>query len=378
MIIGIPKTTEAGEHRVSLTPDVVTRLAKEGHEVVVESGAGTAAGFIDEAYVAAGASIGDAVRAWSADVVCSMEYPSNQGLMSLRSGAVLLGMLQPLDAPARLTALAETGVTAIAFEVVPRTTRAQSMDVLSSQATVAGYQAVLMAAEKLDKFFPMLTTAAGTIAPSKVLILGAGVAGLMSIATARRLGAIVSAFDVRAEAAEQVESLGAKFVSVDMEQQDSSATGGYAKEVAEDTQARIIAGLAKPVADSDVVITTAQIPGRPAPLLITQQMIESMRPGAIVIDLAAPTGGNCELTQAGRTVVHSNVSIIGPTNLPSMAAGDASRMYGRNALALMKLFLSAEGVNVDFEDDIIEGSVVTHGGNVVHPRVKALLDGGGN
>jgi NAD(P) transhydrogenase subunit alpha len=378
MIIGIPKTTEAGEHRVSLTPDVVTRLTKEGHEVVVESGAGTAAGFIDEAYVAAGASIGDAVRAWSAHVVCSMEYPSNQGLLSLKSGAVLLGMLQPLDAPARLTALAETGVTAIAFEVVPRTTRAQSMDVLSSQATVAGYQAVLMAAEKLDKFFPMLTTAAGTIAPSKVLILGAGVAGLMSIATARRLGAIVSAFDVRAEAAEQVESLGAKFVSVDMEQQDSSATGGYAKEVAEDTQARIIAGLAKPVADSDVVITTAQIPGRPAPLLITQQMIESMRPGAMVIDLAAPTGGNCELTQAGRTIVHSNVSIVGPTNLPSMAAGDASRMYGRNALALMKLFLSEEGVNVDFEDDIIEGSVVTHGGNVVHPRVKALLDGGGN
>jgi len=378
MIIGIPKTTEAGEHRVSLTPDVVTRLTKEGHEVVVESGAGTAAGFIDEAYVAAGASICDAVRAWSADVVCSMEYPSDQGLSSLRSGAVLLGTLQPLDAPARLTALAETGVTAIAFEVVPRTTRAQSMDVLSSQATVAGYQAVLMAAEKLDKFFPMLTTAAGTIAPSKVLILGAGVAGLMSIATARRLGAIVSAFDVRAEAAEQVESLGAKFVSVDMEQQDSSATGGYAKEVAEDTQARIIAGLAKPVADSDVVISTAQIPGRPAPLLITQQMIESMRPGAMVIDLAAPTGGNCELTQAGRTVVHSNVSIVGPTNLPSLAAGDASRMYGRNALALMKLFLSEEGVNVDFEDDIIEGSVVTHGGNVVHPRVKALLDGGGN
>lgn len=378
MIIGIPKTTEAGEHRVSMTPDVVARLTTEGHEVVVESGAGTAAGFIDSAYVANGASIGDATRAWSADVVVSIEYPSDHGLASLKSGAVLLGMLQPLDSPARLTTLARTGVTSIAFEVVPRTTRAQSMDVLSSQATVAGYQSVLMAADQLDKFFPMLTTAAGTIAPSKVLVLGAGVAGLMAIATARRLGAIVSAFDVRAEAAEQVESLGAKFVSVDMEQQDSSATGGYAKEVAQDTQAKILAGLAKPVADSDVVITTAQIPGRPAPLLITSQMVESMRPGAIIIDLAAPTGGNCELTRSGQTVVHSNVSIVGPDNLPSMAAGDASRMYGRNALALMKLFLSEEGVNVDFEDDIIEGSVVTHGGEVVHPRVKALLDGGGN
>lgn len=378
MIIGIPKTTEAGEHRVSMTPDVVARLTTEGHEVVVESGAGTAAGFIDSAYVANGASIGDASRAWSADVVVSIEYPSDHGLASLKSGAVLLGMLQPLDSPARLTTLARTGVTSIAFEVVPRTTRAQSMDVLSSQATVAGYQSVLMAADQLDKFFPMLTTAAGTIAPSKVLVLGAGVAGLMAIATARRLGAIVSAFDVRAEAAEQVESLGAKFVSVDMEQQDSSATGGYAKEVAQDTQAKILAGLAKPVADSDVVITTAQIPGRPAPLLITSQMVESMRPGAIIIDLAAPTGGNCELTRSGQTVVHSNVSIVGPDNLPSMAAGDASRMYGRNALALMKLFLSEEGVNVDFEDDIIEGSVVTHGGEVVHPRVKALLDGGGN
>ncbi|MDH5373315.1 MAG: Re/Si-specific NAD(P)(+) transhydrogenase subunit alpha [Acidimicrobiia bacterium] len=378
MNIGIPKTTEAGEHRVSLTPDVVARLTKDGYEVVVQSGAGTAAGFVDDAYVASGASIVDAARAWSADVVVAIEYPSAEGLSSLKSGAVLLGLLQPLDQPARLTALAATGVTSIAFEVVPRTTRAQSMDILSSQATVAGYQAVLMAADKLDKFFPMLTTAAGTIAPSKVLILGAGVAGLMSIATARRLGAIVSAFDVRAEAAEQVESLGAKFVSVDMEQQDSSATGGYAKEVAEDTQAKILAGLAKPVSEADVVISTAQIPGRPAPLLITRQMIESMRPGALVIDLAAPTGGNCELTEAGKTVVHSNVSIVGPTNLPSMAAGDASRMYGRNALALMKLFLSEDGVNVDFADDIIEGSVVTHGGNVVHPRVKALLDGGGN
>lgn len=378
MIIGIPKTTGAGEHRVSMTPDVVARLTKENHEVVVESGAGTAAGFVDDSYVAVGASIGDAARAWSADVVCCVEYPSDQGLANLRSGAVLLGMLQPLDAPTRLTALAETGVTSMAFEIVPRTTRAQSMDVLSSQATVAGYQAVLLAAEKLDKFFPMLTTAAGTIAPAKVLILGAGVAGLMSIATARRLGAVVSAFDVRAEAAEQVESLGARFVSIDMEQQDSSATGGYAKEVAEDTQAKILAGLAKPVAEADVVISTAQIPGRPAPLLITRQMVEAMRPGAIVVDLAAPTGGNCELTQAGTTVVHSNVSIIGPTNLPSMAAGDASRMYGRNALALMKLFLSEDGVDVNLEDDIIEGSVVTHGGAVVHPRVKALLDGGGN
>jgi NAD(P) transhydrogenase subunit alpha len=378
MIIGIPKTTEAGEHRVSLTPDVVTRLTKDGHEVVVESNAGTAAGFIDEAYVAVGASIGDAARVWSADVVCSVSYPSDAAAAQLKPGAVLLGLLQPLDRPERFPALASTGVTSIAFEAVPRTTRAQSMDVLSSQATVAGYQAVLMAAEKLDKFFPMLTTAAGTVAPSKVLILGAGVAGLMAIATARRLGAIVHAFDVRAEAAEQVESLGAKFVSVDIEQQDSSATGGYAKEVAEDTQAKIMAGLAKPVSEADVVISTAQIPGRPAPLLLTQQMVESMRPGAVVIDLAASTGGNCELTRADETVVHANVTIEGPTNLASLAAGDASRMYGRNALALMKLFLTEEGVNIDFEDDIIDGSVITHGGNVVHSRVKGILDGGGN
>ncbi len=378
MIIGIPKTTEAGERRVALTPDVVARLTKDGYEVVVETGAGTASGFIDESYVASGASVVDAARAWSADVVCALHYPSDEGLTHLKSGAVLLGLLQPLDQPGRLHPLAATGVTSIAFEVVPRTTRAQSMDVLSSQATVAGYQAVLMAAEKLDKFFPMLTTAAGTIAPAKVLILGAGVAGLMAIATARRLGAIVSAFDVRAEAAEQVESLGARFVSVDMEQQDSSETGGYAKEVAEDTQAKILAGLAKPVAESDVVITTAQIPGRPAPLLMTVAMVEAMRPGAVVVDLAAATGGNCEMTRAGQTIVHNNVTIMGPTDLPSLAAGDASRMYARNALSLMSLFLSEDGAKLDFDDDIIEGSVVTHDFEVVHPRVRSLLDEGGN
>lgn len=380
MKIAVPAESSSDEPRVAATPDSVRAYVKKGLEVTVEAGAGKGSFFSDAAYTEAGAKVakGAAATVKGADVVLSVRRPSDAVVKVMKKGAVVAGQLDPHGDRKEIDALAKAGANAFSMELMPRITRAQSMDVLSSQATVAGYQAVLMAAEKLDKFFPMLTTAAGTVAPSKVLILGAGVAGLMAIATARRLGAIVHAFDVRAEAAEQVESLGAKFVSVDIEQQDSSATGGYAKEVAGDTQAKIMAGLAKPVSEADVVISTAQIPGRPAPLLLTQQMVESMRPGAVVIDLAASTGGNCELTRADETVVHANVTIEGPTNLASLAAGDASRMYGRNALALMKLFLTEEGVNIDFEDDIIDGSVITHGGNVVHSRVKGILDGGGN
>lgn len=367
--IGIPLQTDNLERRVALTPDLAKRFAD--FEIVIESNAGRAAGFPDETYTDV-ARVASPDEVWSSDLVVTIRPPAAQQRVYLRPEALLLGMLSPLDDPHSIADLAETGVTALAFETLPRISRAQSMDALSSQATAAGYQAVILASQHLPRFLPMLTTAAGTIKPAKVVILGAGVAGLQAIATARRLGAVVSAFDVRAAAAEQVESLGATFIDMEVPAQDEAAAGGYAQEVSGDEQATILASLAPHVAGADVVIATAQIPGRPAPLLITEAMLSQMRPGSVIVDAAAPTGGNCELTKPDERIDHNNVSIFGPTNLASQVAGDASRMYSRNVWELAALATESSPINL--EDEILAGCAITHGGRVVNQRVLEALE----
>ncbi|HVR32868.1 MAG TPA: NAD(P) transhydrogenase subunit alpha [Acidimicrobiia bacterium] len=363
MHIGILSADRPGERRVALVPDVVKKLVADGHRVTISTGAGSEAGFTDASYRDAGAEIG---APQDVDFVAVVELPLTGSI----PGRSVLGMLRPFDDPAAMSALAATGVTAWAFEAMPRTTRAQSMDALSSQATVAGYQAVLEGATASDRFFPMLTTAAGTIRPANVLVLGAGVAGLQAIATARRLGAVVSAFDVRAAAAEQVESLGAKFVTLEVPAQDGAESGGYAREVAEDEQRRILEGLAPFVTIADVVISTAAIPGRPAPLLIEAATVETMRPGAVIVDLAAASGGNCELTVAGETVKHGGVTIIGATDLMARVPADASRMYSRNVSSFLELITGDDAAFVpDVDDDIVEESMICRDGAVVHPRL---------
>jgi len=363
MKVGVPKETVAGERRVALVPDVVAKLVKDGHAVVVEQGAGVAAGFPDDAYRAAGASLGDA---WATDVVCKVQKPSAAESGKLREGGALVGVFQAATSADLLRQLAQRRVTAFSLELLPRITRAQPMDVLSSQATVAGYKAVLLAAETVPRFFPMLVTAAGTLPPARVLVLGAGVAGLQAIATARRLGAIVSAFDVRPAVKEQVESLGAKFLA--MEQQvEAEGAGGYAKELSEDQHRRELEFLARSVKDADVVITTAAIPGKRAPILITRAAVEAMRPGSVIVDLAAETGGNCELTQAGNTLEHQGVTILGPTNLPATLPLHASQMYARNVTSFLNHVVKDGTLRVDLADEITKGTCVTHDGKVLKP-----------
>ena len=376
MQIGTPNQISALERRVAITPDVASRLAKQGFSVVVESGAGVAAGFPDHLFEEAGATISDAAAAWGAELVVCYSAPTEEQIGLLRRGGILLGLLEPLDKPARAEILASAGVTSLAFETLPRTTRAQPMDVLSSQATAAGYQAVLIAAVAHGKFFPMLTTAAGTIRPTKALVLGAGVAGLQAIATARRLGAIVSAYDVRAAAAEQVESLGARFVHLEIEQQDETKTGGYARELEADAQQRLLMQLGEHVARHDVVISTAAIPGRKAPMLVTREMVEQMAPGSVIVDLAVATGGNCELSKADEQVIHDGVTILAPTDLVSGVATHASQMYARNAAAVLTHLLQDEGIVIDFDDEITAGLCITHQGRVVNQRVMSMLEGG--
>ncbi len=361
MKVGVPKETVAGERRVALVPDAVAKLVKDGHEVVVEQGAGVAAGFPDDVYRAAGASLGDA---WTAEVVCKVQKPSAVEIGKLREGAVLIGLLQAATSTDLVQQLAQRRVTAFSLELLPRITRAQAMDVLSSQATAAGYKAVLLAAETVPKFFPMLVTAAGTLAPARVLVLGAGVAGLQAIATARRLGAIVSAFDVRPAVKEQVESLGAKFLA--MEQQvEAEGAAGYAKELSADQHRREVEFLARGVKDADVVITTAAIPGKRAPILVTRAAVEGMRPGSVIVDLAAETGGNCELTQAGETLEHHGVTILGPTNLPATLPLHASQMYARNVSSFLNHIVKGGTLQLDFADEITKGTCVAHDGKVL-------------
>jgi len=361
MKIGIPKETAPTERRVALTPDAVSRLVKAGHEVVVEAGAGAEAGFPDDAYTTAGALSGDPV---SADVVCRVQKPSPAEVGKLREGSALVGQLQAATSADLLRLLAQRRVTAFSLELLPRITRAQPMDVLSSQATVAGYKAVLLAADTAPRFFPMLVTAAGTLPPARVLVLGAGVAGLQAIATARRLGAVVSGFDVRPAVKEQVESLGAKFLAME-ERLEGEGAGGYAKELSADQHSRELEFLARSVKDADVVVTTAAIPGKRAPILVTRAAVDGMHPGSVIVDLAAESGGNCELTQAGTQVMHRGVAILGPVNLPAALPQHASQMYARNISSFLSHVAKDGALQLDFTDEITKATCVTHDGKVL-------------
>jgi NAD(P) transhydrogenase subunit alpha len=355
MRVGVPAESAPGEQRVALVPEVVARLVPGGFEVVVERGAGVAASFPDAAYEEAGARIGP--DPWDADAVVKVQTPSAEEAARLREGQVLIGFLQPLTDREGIERLAARGVTAFAMESIPRITRAQPMDALSSQATVSGYKATLLAAQRLPKFFPMLITAAGTVAPAKALVLGAGVAGLQAIATARRLGAVVTGFDVRPVVREQIESLGANWLDLGVVGEETA--GGYAQELSEEQQRQQQEELEARLPEFDVVITTALIPGRPAPRLIPAAAVAAMRPGSVIVDLAAEAGGNCELTSPGEIVEREGVTIVGLTNLPSTMPYHASQLYARNVSALLH-HLAPEGELVlDFEDEITAGACVT-------------------
>lgn len=372
--VGVPKETAPGERRVALIPDTVKRLTASGVRVKVQRHAGVASGHSDDAYIAAGASIvDDARQAFDADIVIKVQKPSTDEVTMLRSGATLIALLQPMTNLDLVRDLAARNVTSFSMDAIPRTTRAQSMDVLSSQATVAGYKAVLMAADNLPKFFPMLTTAAGSIVPAKVLVVGAGVAGLQAIATARRLGAVVEAYDTRPVVKEQVESLGAKFVDIPVDTSDAQTSGGYAKEVSAETLRKQQEVLADHAAKSDVVITTAAVPGRAAPRLISKETVERMRPGSVIVDLAAETGGNVEVTKAGETVDHHGVAVMGQLNLPSTMPVHASQMYAKNIQNLLDLLIKNGAFAPDYNDDIVKGTVITRGSDVVHEMTKQRL-----
>ncbi len=365
MRIGVPKETAAQERRVALTPDVAGKLVKSGWTVLVERGAGEAASFGDEAYRATGATPGATAAEVFAqgDVILKVQPPSTEEVRLCPEGAAVVAVFQPSAEREIVSQLAGRKVTAFSLALLPRITRAQPMDVLSSQATVAGYKAVLLAATATGRFFPMLVTAAGTLPPARVLVLGAGVAGLQAIATARRLGAVVSAFDVRPAVKEQVESLGAKFVGMQIGEQAETA-GGYAKELSEETHRRELAFIAQQAKDADVVITTAAIPGKRAPVLITAEAVRGMKPGSVIVDLAVETGGNCELTEAGADVVRNGVLILGPLNLPSTLPYHASQMYARN-IASFLLHVARDGkLVVDLGDEIIRETCVTYAGEV--------------
>ena len=372
MQIGIPAESLAGETRVAVTPETVKKLKALGHTLRVQSGAGIAASVTDDAYIAAGAEMTDAAGAFACDLVLKVRNTTDSEAKMLKSGATLVGMLNPFEADG-LQRLASAGVTGFALEAAPRTTRAQSMDVLSSQANIAGYKAVMMAADKYQRFFPMLMTAAGTVKAARVVILGVGVAGLQAIATAKRLGAVIEASDVRPSVKEQIESLGGKFIDVsydtDEEKEAAAGVGGYAKPMPQSWLARQAVEVAKRVALADVVISTALIPGRAAPTLITEDMVKSMKPGSVIIDIAAGKGpnggGNCPLSEADKTVVKHGVTIVGETNLPALVAADASALYARNVLDFLKLIINKEGaLHVDMEDDIVAACLMTQGGEV--------------
>jgi len=355
MKLGVPKETASGERRVAMVPDVVQRLARKGVEVVVEAGAGAGARIPDELYTEAGATIGSA---WEADVVVKVAPPSQEEIGRLKQGSVFIGFLQPLTNPELADALDGRGVTAFAMESIPRISRAQSMDALSSQANVGGYKAVLIAADHFGRYFPMLMTAAGTVPPAKVLVLGAGVAGLQAIATAKRLGAAVQGFDVRSVVKEQIESLGAKFVKLDVNF-DAETEGGYARQLTDEEQEQQRAAIADVIAKVDIVITTAQVPGRRAPLLVTADAVQRMAPGSVIVDMAGDSGGNCELTQAGETVVERDVTIISPLDLPSQMPESSSMMYARNIQALVELMVDNEGkLTLDWDDEVIAKACV--------------------
>ena len=373
MLIGVPLETAAGETRVAVTPETAKKLKAQGHAIRVQSGAGVSASVTDAAYQAVGAEITDKAGAFGAELVLKVRSPSADELPLMKNGTALVGMLNPFDQDG-LTRLAAAGLTSFALEAAPRTTRAQSMDVLSSQANIAGYKAVMIAADKYQRFFPMLMTAAGTVKAARVVILGVGVAGLQAIATAKRLGAVIEASDVRPSVKEQVESLGAKFIDVSYdtpeEKEAAEGVGGYAKPMPPSWLERQKVEVAKRVAAADIVISTALIPGRAAPTLITEEMVKAMKPGSVIVDIAAGkgpggVGGNCPLSEADRTVVKHGVTLVGETNLPALVAADSSSLYARNVLDFLKLVLTKEGTfNVPMDDDIVAACLMTQGGEV--------------
>ena len=373
MRVGVPKETAPGERRVAVVPDVARRLVAAGHELVVESGAGLAAGVADDALAQAGATVALADEVWAADVVAKVAAPDESEIGRLTGDSVLIGFLGPLTNGPGVRAIATSGATSFAMEAIPRISRAQSMDALSSQATVAGYRAVLIASQELGRFFPMLMTAAGTIPPAQVLVLGAGVAGLQAIATSRRLGAVVTAFDIRSAVKEQIESLGAKFFEVEG-LGDAEAAGGYARELTPEEQEAQRRALTVQMGKSDVIITTALVPGRPAPKLVSAEAVGGMKPGAVIVDLAGEAGGNCELARPGETYVTDNgVTIATPLNVPSSMAEHASQLYGRNVLSLLELMTGEEGaLALNFDDEVIAGACITRGGEIVHERAREV------
>ena len=375
--VGVPRETSPGERRVALTPKACDALIKAKFQAIVEYASGLEAGFPDEEYAKRGVRLGTRAEVYaSADVLAQARVgDSSEDLAELRAGQIVIGFGDPLTSPAKCLALAERGISFLSMELVPRITRAQAMDALSSMASIAGYEAVLLAAAALPKMFPMMMTAAGTITPAKVMILGAGVAGLQAIATARRLGAVVCAYDVRAAVREQIESLGAKFVVLDagLNAESAEGSGGYAKAMDEAFYRRQRELLTEVIREQDVIITTAAVPGRKAPILLTAAMAEAMAPGSVIVDIAAERGGNCELTRAGETVRHRGVSILGPVNMPSLAPYHASQMYATNIVNLLKLMGKDGVVTLNLEDEIIRESLVTHQGKVIHPRVLSLI-----
>jgi NAD(P) transhydrogenase subunit alpha len=381
MIVGVPRESYPGERRVALVPTVIPHLAKAGLEVIIEAGAGVGAGFPDAEYAAKGAKIltdrAEVFRA--ADIVVQVLcYGSNDqtgkaDVPFLRRGQVLIGFLRPLGSLETIREIAATGVTSFSIEFMPRTTRAQSMDALSSMGTICGYKAVLIAAGELPKIFPMLTTAAGTITPARVLVIGAGVAGLQAIATARRLGAVVSAYDLRPAAKEQVQSLGGRFVELPIEAKDAQDSGGYAKAQDEDFYRRQRELLGKVVAENDVVITAAVVPGKKSPVLVTREMVAGMAPGSVIVDLAAERGGNCELTKAGEIIIERSVTIVGLFNLATAVPYHASQMYAKNITAFLAYMVKEGKLQLNLEDEIIQSTLVTQGGEVINPRVREFF-----
>jgi NAD(P) transhydrogenase subunit alpha len=381
MRIGVPKETAAGEHRVALVPEVVSKLRAKGLDVLVQSGAGADALIPDAAFVQAGAQIigtpehPDPTDVWEADVVVKIAPPDAEEIRRLGSGSIVIGFLAPLSSPQTTRALADAGATAFAMEAIPRISRAQAMDALSSQSNVAGYRAALLGAEQMGRFYPMLMTAAGTIPPAKVLVLGVGVAGLQALATAKRLGARTTGYDVRPEVAEQVESLGAQWLDLGLE---ASGEGGYARELTEEERTRQQQALTDAIKGFDVVITTALVPGRPAPRLVTAEAVQGMKAGSVIVDMAGEAGGNCELTEPGETVVRHDVKILSPLNLPAGMPEHASQLFSRNVQALLELFVGEDGeLHLDFDDEIVSGACIVRDGEIVHPGAKAAVEQAG-
>jgi NAD(P) transhydrogenase subunit alpha len=373
MRVGVPKETVPGEHRVALVPEIVGKLVSRGVEVVVETGAGAGALLDDAHFAAAGAKIAaDPGEVWGCDVVVKIAPPSPEEVRRLGAGSLLIGFLAPLTAPATTSALAEAGATALAMEAIPRISRAQAMDALSSQSNVAGYKAALLGAEEMGRFYPMMMTAAGTIPPARVLVLGAGVAGLQALATARRLGARTTGYDVRPEVAEQVQSLGADWLELGVQ---AAGEGGYARELTDEERAQQQQALTDAIKGFDVVITTALVPGRPAPRLVTAEAVEGMKAGSVIIDLAGESGGNCELTEPAQTVVRHDVKIVSPLNLPATMPEHASSLFARNVQALLELLIDEEGnLKLDFDDEIVAGACIVRDGAIVNAGAKATVE----